>query len=244
MVVPGVAAKEIETGGVGSAARTAGPEASSTAPMAPRTTDTRIACSPPHARYDWKDATPRPGGWKGLAVNRHAWPMSSDLHAFVVRPSEASREWAERVGVHAVPLSFGLALIPITDRVLDGFGGKSDRFGDFYNLSSVLAEWGRLLSYESPVAYVYEESFGGPGLQEVVGWRDGAVAFGPRFTSDAEEDDRFEVVEDSDLRAINQVLRWLGVEKGTAFDEFEAAGLNQERHTEDWERQGSGEWAS
>jgi hypothetical protein len=49
------------------------------------------------------------------------------------------------------------------------------------------------------VAYLFEESFGGPGL-----------------------------------RAINQVLRWLGVDKGTAFDEFDAAGLSRKRSTDEW----------
>lgn len=174
-----------------------------------------------------------------MAVIGHAETMSSDLQAFVSRPSEAGREWAERVGVPVVPLPFGLALIPITDGVLDGFGRRSDRYGDFYKLTAALAEWGRLLSYESPVAYLFEESFGGPGLQEVVGWQDGAVAFGPRFTSDLEEDARFEIVDDPDFRAINQGLRWLGVDKGTAFDEFEAAGLSQKRSTEQWDPQSS-----
>ena len=90
------------------------------------------------------------------------------------------------------------------------------------------------MSLKGQVAYVYEESFGGPGLQEVVGWRDGAVDFGPRFTSDTAEDDRFDVVHDPRLRAINEVLRWLGADRATAVDEFAATGLDRHRHTAQW----------
>jgi len=160
--------------------------------------------------------------------------MSSDLHALLVRPSAASRTWATAGGVPVVDLPFGLGLIPITDRVLSGLGNECDRFGDFYRLSTSLAERGRLMSLEGQVAYIYEESFGGPGLQEAVGWRNGAVDFGPRFTSDADEDDRFEIVHDPRLRAINGVLRWLGADKGTAVDEFAATGLNRHRHSTEW----------
>jgi hypothetical protein len=84
------------------------------------------------------------------------------------------------------------------------------------------------------VAYVYEESFGGPVLQEAVGWRDGAVVFGPRFTSDAAENDRFQIVHDPRQRAINEARRWLGVDKGRAVDQFAAAGLDHYRHTTEW----------
>lgn len=160
--------------------------------------------------------------------------MSSDLHAFLVRPSVAGQAWAATVGVPIVGLSFGLSLIPITSRVPDGLGNESGRFGDFYRLSTGLAERGRLLSIGGQVAYVYEESFGGFGLQEAVGWRDGAVAFDPRFTSDAAEDDRFEIVHESRPRAINEVLRWLSADKGSAVDEFTAAGLDHCRHTTEW----------
>lgn len=160
--------------------------------------------------------------------------MSSDLHAFVVRPSAASRTWAMAVGVPVVDLPCGLGLIPLTDQVLGRSGTKSALVGGFYRLSTGLAERGRLLSTEGQVAYVYEESFGGTGLQEAVGWCDGAVVFGPRFTSDAEEDDRFEIVDDPRQRAINETLRWLGVDKGRAVDEFTAAGLDRHRHTTEW----------
>ena len=160
--------------------------------------------------------------------------MSSDLHAFVVRPSAAAQIWATAVGVPVVDLPFGLNLIPLTDQVLSRTGDESDRVGGFYRLYTGLAERGRLLSSEGQVAYVYEESFGGTGIQEAVGWWDGAVAFGPRFTSDAKEDDRFETVPDPRQHAVNETLRWLGVDKSRAVDEFTAAGLDAHRHTTEW----------
>ncbi len=35
--------------------------------------------------------------------------------------------------------------------------------------------------------------------------------------------------------AFNQALRQLGVDRGEAFDEFDALNLGKHRHTEDWQ---------
>ena len=71
-------------------------------------------------------------------------------------------------------------------------------------------------------ALVYVEAlfFGGHGFQASVGWRQGALRHGPVVASDA----------------INQALRFLGVEAAEGQDEFDTVGLGRHRATHEWER--------
>jgi hypothetical protein len=160
--------------------------------------------------------------------------MSSNLSGFVMQPTPAGRAWATSVGAIVVELPFALALIPFSPEVAKTIGGGPERYGQFRGLTTTLAEHGRRLSAQAPLAYVGQESFGGLGWHEAIGWRGGDVAFGPRFTSDDFEDDWFEIVDDPHEHAVNQVLRWLGVDRGDRWDEFEAVGFDQCRNTTDW----------
>ena len=69
-----------------------------------------------------------------------------------------------------------------------------------------------------PFAYVEAEFFGGAGHQSAVGFRDGAVALPPVAARDA----------------INQALRFLGVQPAGKQDEFDTVGLFRHRSTEAW----------
>jgi hypothetical protein len=160
--------------------------------------------------------------------------MGSDLSGFVMRPTPAGRLWATGVGAIVVELPFDLALIPFSNEVCRTIGAGPDPYGQFRTLPADLAEHGRRLSAEAPLAYVAQESFGGLGWQEAVAWRGGDVALQPRFTSDDFEDDWFEIVDDVHDHAVNQVLRWFGVDRGDSFDEFRAVGFDQCRSTGDW----------
>lgn len=151
-----------------------------------------------------------------------------------MRPTPAGRLWATSVGAIVVELPFELALIPFSNEVSKIMDAGTDRYGRFRTLSTTVAEHGRRLSAEAPLAYVGQESFGGPGWQEAIGWHRGEVAFGPRFTSDLYEDEWFEIVDDYKDHAVNRVLRWFGVDRGDSFDEFEAVGFDQCRSTQDW----------
>ena len=56
-------------------------------------------------------------------------------------------------------------------------------------------------------------------MQGAIAWDKGEVVLGPLF---------------AEFGPINKVLNLLGVEVGTAFDEFEALELWKHRQTEDW----------
>ena len=68
------------------------------------------------------------------------------------------------------------------------------------------------------LAYVEAEFFGGAGHQSAVGFLDGALALGPLSARDA----------------INQALRFLGVQPAGKQDEFDTAGLFRHRSTDAW----------
>lgn len=68
------------------------------------------------------------------------------------------------------------------------------------------------------MAYIEAEFFGGDGTEaHILVEEDGEVR-----TAIAESD------------AINVALKWLGVQSGGKFDEFESVGLGRYRDTEDW----------
>ena len=66
--------------------------------------------------------------------------------------------------------------------------------------------------------YVEAEFFGGAGHQSAIGFRDGQIAFKPLAARDA----------------INQALRFLGVERSGKQDEFDTVGLFRHRSTDAW----------
>jgi hypothetical protein len=111
------------------------------------------------------------------------------------------------------------------DAVTDG---SSDALG-FWRLPGgfdrVLAGW----SAGGPVAYVGAEYFGGTGTQRAVVWAGGVLVLGPLQNAD---DEPFP----AEGSPISQALRRLGVQRGEAFDEFAAAGLQQHRRSLDWIR--------
>jgi hypothetical protein len=133
----------------------------------------------------------------------------------------------------AVPLAAGsgLALLPLTGEL-----GDDERVAGFYDLTTGIAERARELSRRGTVAYLHSEFFGGGGFHAAIAWRDGEVAWGPRFTANmpGEGDRHYVVVEHRDDMAANVLLRWLGVRRGNAIDEYAAAGLNRHRHSEQW----------
>ena len=68
-----------------------------------------------------------------------------------------------------------------------------------------------------------------------IGWVGGAIAWGPSFTCNhqADSDEHYALSAPEDM-AINVVLRWLGVHRGEAVDEFESVGLTRFRRTNEW----------
>lgn len=151
--------------------------------------------------------------------------MGYELRALVAS-TELIAMTAARIDAPSAPLSQGLALLPVTDDVLDGLGRVDERpFGEaFWFLSGGIASLGALASRSGPVAYLEADFAGGAGLQAAVVWAGGDVVLGPV------------TIPVSPLPAqpdwpVNQALRRLGA-SGT--DEFAAIGLDRHRHTRDW----------
>lgn len=115
-----------------------------------------------------------------------------------------------------VPLAQGLAVIPLTDELLDEIGSQGNR-GRFERLTPNVSSWVISISTVGQVAYMEAEFFGGVGGQS-------AVVFG----------DGRQILSLHSLDAINEALRIIRVSSKGYFDEFEAVGLPRHRNTEDW----------
>lgn len=146
---------------------------------------------------------------------------------------KAAAQAAGEAGVTAIELPRGYAVVPITPQVFDRLGGGEGKpFGDtFWFLSSGVEALARRVSRASPIAYLEAEMFGGTGTQAMVVWRAGEVWAGPATTEFPWPPSE---PASSPQWAFNQALRILGVNRGEAFDEFDALNLGKHRHTENW----------
>lgn len=164
--------------------------------------------------------------------------MSYELRA-LAGPYHAAAQAAGEAGITVVELPQGYGLVPITPGVFDHLGGSTaEPFGDtFCLLSSGIEAVARRASYTGPIAYLEAEMFGGTGTQAMVAWRDGEIWLEPATTEfewpppDPASNSQW---------AFNQALRELGVDRGAAFDEFDALNLGKHRHTEGWQLYAAG----
>jgi hypothetical protein len=154
--------------------------------------------------------------------------MGYELRA-VIADGALLREVAGHISAaRLVPLHGNLSLLPMTEEFHDAVTDGSDgRPMDFWGLPSgfdrELARW----SATGSVGYVESEYFGGAGEEQAVVWSNGVVALGPLYLPEGS-------APPAGGGPVSQVLRHLGVRKGSAFDEFEAAGLDRRRRTDEW----------
>lgn len=169
--------------------------------------------------------------------------MAASVQALLLRKTASVLPELAAVGSSLVGLSpqSGISLLPVTEHLRHALPRRTS--GDeivygFYELTSAVASWARHLSRHTPVAYVHFEFHGGNGFHAAIGWASGEVAWGPRFTrtDDGEAEDHYELVPPPGEMAVNGALRWLGVHRHRANDEFQEAGLTRFRWTEQWER--------
>lgn len=127
---------------------------------------------------------------------------------------DAGAELAPRPRIAALEQGFGLLLIR---------GEAGDPEAD--PIPSDVASVAQTLSAHSPVAFVETAYFGGAGVQRAALWTNGTlVRTCLTRTGESEPGDR----------AINTILRALGVEVGENFDEFAAIGLMDHRSNKEW----------
>jgi hypothetical protein len=116
-----------------------------------------------------------------------------------------------------VPLEQNIAIIPLTDELCEDIGASCE-IENFYKLSPELEEWALRISKAGLVAYIEAEFFGGSGNQSALCWNGVSRMLGPVH----------------EQKAINRVLKLLGVNKGNSHDEFDAVGLGKHRDTHHW----------
>lgn len=147
--------------------------------------------------------------------------MGYTLRAFVGRAEALSPLVGVVPQAVLIKLEQGFCLIPVTDALHDALTNFAQEespppfsFLTAHLETQLLARIGN-----ECVGYIEAEYFGGDGEQAAILWKDGRRKF----------------VAGPDYGAINSVLKRLGVAIGLSnHDEFEAVGLAQNRHTEDW----------
>lgn len=122
-------------------------------------------------------------------------------------------------GAVVAPLEQGAGFLPVTDALRDEVGDAQPAHEELRALTRGLAALGARLSKADSVIYVETDYAGGDGEERALVWHTGDVVMGPSA-------DR--------LNAISEVLYWIDVERGAAYDEFEAVGLHRHRSNEAW----------
>jgi hypothetical protein len=157
-------------------------------------------------------------------------PVSYRLEAIVGSAATLQGILEHRAVIPAVlvPLRQGIALVPMTDDLFDAVtDGTSDSPLGFWKLPGgfdrVLADW----STSGPIGYVEADYFGGVGGQRAALWVDGQLTLGPLSVDEGQQ-------WPAEGSPISQVLARLGVDRTGHPDEFDAAGLAENRDTEDW----------
>jgi hypothetical protein len=141
----------------------------------------------------------------------------------IVAKPETLGAFAEKCSLHQpIPLSGGLAILPLRDEDLDSFlkppiTGYAE---GFIYLSEQLVHELEVASVGGTIMYFETEYFGGRGSQGAVVFQNSTVVLGPKSAEHG---------------PINEALSYLGVRVvAPAHDEFETVGLHRHRHTEDW----------
>lgn len=158
--------------------------------------------------------------------------MGHRVEGFVARLDVLTTLATGMNAAHVIGLSQGFGLLLNTDEFFDALSpkpsaepGEASNYPEFWKFSEGLSEFARRASLLIPIAYFETDYFGGAGSQAAAAWDKGTLAVPPR---------KAESVPVTPAFPINSALRYLGVRKGSEYDEFEAAGLHQHRSNESW----------
>jgi hypothetical protein len=148
--------------------------------------------------------------------------LAYQLQAFlgpreVLEPLRTAFRGARLVPLLAEPLVLS-PFVQVLRSAVQARGADEERGWPFSFLSRRGARAVQDVCTAGSFVYVDAEFFGGAGHQSAVGFQDGAPAFGPVAARDA----------------INQALRFLGVQPAGKQDEFDTVGLFRHRSTDAW----------
>lgn len=156
--------------------------------------------------------------------------MAHNIEAIIAEAGVLRAFCALRPETVLVPLAHGLALVPATERLrlaLDAPGpaAAAETVAGFELLRGGLARaCSSSRGRAGRIVYVETRYFGGDGGQAAALNRAGRLQWAD--------------VKENGIGAISRALRALGVRCGTAYDEFDAAGLGNVRSTDELERAG------
>lgn len=153
--------------------------------------------------------------------------MGYELDAVIGSPAAVRTAVAPWPAATIVPLGSDLALVPLTGDLSGSIAVGESPVHGFRTLLPRLAESLATASHTAPVAYVEAEYFGGVGTQHAALWSGGRLTLGPLTLG--ENEPRPEAG-----TPLSRILAALGVPRTGHQDEFDTAGLDRHRHTEDW----------
>jgi hypothetical protein len=152
------------------------------------------------------------------------------LEALIAKADLLGTLAQDLAGSRLALLAQGFALMPMTLPLAHSLAdGRDDHPLGFRRLPGGFDRFLADRSQDGPIAYVEADYFGGTGEQRAAVWDAGALVFGPLHLPEYEPFP-------AEGSPVSQALRRLGVEAGEAFDEFDAAGLQAHRQTEEWGR--------
>src|SRR6476469_8477163 len=161
--------------------------------------------------------------------------MAHQVEGFIGRHSSFRGALTSFQSVRVVRLPQAFALLPLSHsflvEVTERFGNaRQGAHPEFRALTPALSLLGNELSLLTPTAYIETEYFAGHGSQGSIVWDLGRIVLGPFRTGEL-RDWEFSPLLDVPLHegAINQALRYLGVIRAHARDEFSALELDSRR---------------
>jgi hypothetical protein len=163
--------------------------------------------------------------------------MGHHIRGFIAPVDDLRRAAAELPGARVVPLAHGYGFLPVTDQLAGD--DESAPFEHLERLTARLGAWAEAMSVAFPLAYIETDYFGGDGCQAAVAWAGGRVGFGPLQTSDRWVDGKYTPTPLLD-GAINQAVRFIGADRGSVRDEFDALGLGRHRSNASWLSEAAG----
>jgi hypothetical protein len=157
--------------------------------------------------------------------------MGHYIQGFIAKEQDLRRAASDLQGARVISLALGWGFLPLAEPFHDR-DMPATELVDLVQLTARLSDWAKTKSFEFPIAYIETDYHGGTGSQSAVAWIEGQLALGP-LCSDGFRDGKHIRTPLLD-GAINQILRKIGVNRGTIRDEFDAVGLGRHRSNHSW----------
>lgn len=156
--------------------------------------------------------------------------MGHNLEAIIGKAADIEPIADAWTQAHSIALPQGLGMIKLDNELDEAIHRALDKpgpeYADFHRLTPALIALLEAQSKNTRLAYIETDYFGGPGTQAAILFADGKPAQGPLKTEDAwdQENNAFVQTPEGE-RAINAVLKQLGVYRKGGLDEFDTIKL-------------------